>query len=165
MRYADLFAQISKLAEQREDLDDRCRRRYVIRRPDEHQASPISITLQVSSMGPSIDLQPTIYRVDSDLLAKAAEATAYIERWVRGEIDDLAPSGDWDQLAARVTAPQRHDRACDDRDARRYRRLRVLGAAPSTSRQLKQGTVLITTNLDAFIDEDLRIRPSRGEVQ
>lgn len=48
-------------------------------------------------------------------------------------------------------------------DARRYRRLQVLGCAPSNSLQLAYGTVLRFTNLDTFVDNDLRINPSRGE--
>jgi len=50
------------------------------------------------------------------------------------------------------------------RDAKRYRRLQILGAAPGGSKQLDQGTVLCFTNLDAFIDHDLELHPSRGEA-
>ena len=49
-------------------------------------------------------------------------------------------------------------------DARRYRRLQVLGCAPSTSKQLGNGTVLCFTNLDEFVDADLKAVPSRGEA-
>ena len=49
-------------------------------------------------------------------------------------------------------------------DARRYRRLQVLGCAPSTSKQLENGTVLCFTNLDEFVDADLKAVPSRGEA-
>ena len=52
-----------------------------------------------------------------------------------------------------------------ERDARRYRRLRVLGAAPGGSKQLDQGTVLRFTNLDAFVDHDLTHYRSRGEAE
>lgn len=48
-------------------------------------------------------------------------------------------------------------------DACRYSRLRVLGCAPSTSPQLANGTVLTFTNLDKFVDEDIKNQPSRGE--
>lgn len=51
-----------------------------------------------------------------------------------------------------------------ERDARRYRRLRVLGAAPFGSDLLETGGVMCFTSLDAFIDEDLRAHPSRGET-
>lgn len=50
------------------------------------------------------------------------------------------------------------------RDARRYRRLQILGAAPYGSRQLENGTVLCFTNLDAFVDADLKRMPDRGEA-
>lgn len=51
-----------------------------------------------------------------------------------------------------------------EQDARRYRRLRVLGAAPFGSPQLVNGTVMRFTNLDAFIDADIARQPSRGEA-
>lgn len=63
---------------------------------------------------------------------------------------------DRDALAARVAGL--------DRDAQRYRRLRILGAAPGLSKQLEQGTVLVATNLDRAVDEDMRVVPSRGEA-
>lgn len=50
-------------------------------------------------------------------------------------------------------------------DAKRYRRLQVLGCAPGTSKQLKNGTVLCFTNLDDFIDDDISAHPSRGEAK
>lgn len=50
-------------------------------------------------------------------------------------------------------------------DAKRYRRLQVLGCAPSTSKQLENGTVLCFTNLDEFVDADIKTLPSRGESQ
>lgn len=53
----------------------------------------------------------------------------------------------------------------DERDAKRYRRLRILGAAPGGSKQLDQGTVLRFSNLDLFLDDDLRIHASRGEAR
>lgn len=49
-------------------------------------------------------------------------------------------------------------------DARRYRRLQVLGCAPSTSPALDNGTVLCFTNLDKFVDDDISAQPSRGDV-
>ncbi len=49
-------------------------------------------------------------------------------------------------------------------DARRYRRLQVLGCAPSTSKQLENGTVLCFTNLDEFVDAALNAASSRGEA-
>ena len=49
-------------------------------------------------------------------------------------------------------------------DARRYRRLQILGCAPDGSRNLDAGTVLRFTNLDAFVDADLHLHPSRGEA-
>jgi hypothetical protein len=50
------------------------------------------------------------------------------------------------------------------RDARRYRRLQILGCAPDGSRNLAAGTVLRFTNLDDFVDEDLNAHRSRGEA-
>ena len=49
-------------------------------------------------------------------------------------------------------------------DAKRYRRLQVLGCATSTSKQLENGTVLCFTNLDEFVDVDIKAVPSRGEA-
>lgn len=43
-----------------------------------------------------------------------------------------------------------------ERDARRYRRLRSLGAAPGGSLHLENGTLLVTTNLDVWLDDCLR---------
>lgn len=53
----------------------------------------------------------------------------------------------------------------DSIDAARYRRLRIIGAAPGGSTQLAGGTVLCFQNLDAFVDADLDAHPSRGEYQ
>lgn len=49
-------------------------------------------------------------------------------------------------------------------DARRYRRLRVLGCAPDSTQHLKHGHVMRFTNLDNFLDEDLA-NYDRGEVK
>jgi hypothetical protein len=51
-----------------------------------------------------------------------------------------------------------------ERDAKRYRRLQILGCAPYGSQRLAQGTVLRFTGLDAFVDDDLRRHASRGEA-
>ncbi len=48
-------------------------------------------------------------------------------------------------------------------DARRYRRLRILGTAPGGSNHLEMKTVLCFSNLDNFVDRDLSDHPSRGE--
>lgn len=53
----------------------------------------------------------------------------------------------------------------DALDAKRYRRLRVIGAAPSSSVHLENRTCLRFTNLDAFVDGDIKIHPSRGEPE
>jgi hypothetical protein len=59
-----------------------------------------------------------------------------------------------------------NDLANDDRlDAQRYRRLRVLGVAPSGSKHLEEGNVLRFTNLDEYTDRDIRVMPSRGEAR
>lgn len=50
-------------------------------------------------------------------------------------------------------------------DARRYRRLQILGAAPFGSDNLFAGTVLRFQGLDAFLDADLKSQSSRGEAQ
>lgn len=68
-------------------------------------------------------------------------------------------------------APTATAGADDERDARRYRRLRVLGCAPGTwaglnrTKPHEQGTVLCFQNLDQFVDDDLRRVESRGEAQ
>jgi len=51
------------------------------------------------------------------------------------------------------------------RDAARYWRLRVLGCAPCGSTELATQCVMRFTNLDAFVDADIRINPSRGETE
>ena len=51
------------------------------------------------------------------------------------------------------------------RDAKRYRRLQIIGAAPYGSEQLEQGTVLRFSGLDEFLDYDLEVFKSRGEAQ
>jgi hypothetical protein len=48
-------------------------------------------------------------------------------------------------------------------DARRYQRLRILGCAPYGSDVLERSTVLRFQGLDTFVDDDIRIMPSRGE--
>jgi len=45
----------------------------------------------------------------------------------------------------------------------RYRRLRILGAAPGGSIHDEQGTVLRFENLDTAIDEDLSRQRSRAK--
>jgi hypothetical protein len=49
-------------------------------------------------------------------------------------------------------------------DAKRYRRLRVLGCALYGTKELETALVTRFTNLDAAVDEDIRINPSRGEA-
>lgn len=49
------------------------------------------------------------------------------------------------------------------KDALRYRRLQILGVAPAGSTELKLGLVMRFTNLDAFVDADIKAQPSRGE--
>lgn len=51
------------------------------------------------------------------------------------------------------------------RDARRYWRLRVLGAAPGGWSRYPDITFLCFTNLDAYVDEDIANQPSRGEAE
>lgn len=50
-------------------------------------------------------------------------------------------------------------------DAMRYQRLRILGCAPSYTKHLEDGSVLRFTNLDEFVDADLKTVPSRGEAR
>lgn len=54
--------------------------------------------------------------------------------------------------------------AKDAEDAARYRRIRLLGAAPFGTTQLDAGTVLRFQSLDEFVDKDLRLHPHRGEA-
>ncbi len=53
----------------------------------------------------------------------------------------------------------------DSLDARRYRRLRVLGVAPDGSKHLQEGNVMRFSNLDEYVDRDIRFMPSRGEAK
>lgn len=82
-------------------------------------------------------------------------------------LQSLSPTSPQPADTAIVASPVLADAGGDTllRDARRYRRLRVLGCAPSTSQQLHSGTVLCFTNLDYFVDLDLSAHPSRGEAQ
>lgn len=50
----------------------------------------------------------------------------------------------------------------NDADATRYRRLRVLGVRKNED---NDGHVMVFTNLDAFVDADLKAHPSRGEAE
>lgn len=50
------------------------------------------------------------------------------------------------------------------RDARRYRRLQILGCAVMDTRQLAEGSVSRFSHLDKIVDDDLKARPSRGEA-
>lgn len=49
-------------------------------------------------------------------------------------------------------------------DALRYRRLRLIGCAPANSEHLSQGLVMRFTNLDGFVDDDIRVHPERGDL-
>ena len=51
-----------------------------------------------------------------------------------------------------------------EKDAARYRRLRVLGAPVYGSEALKNSTVQRFDALDFMIDADIHRNPSRGEV-
>lgn len=51
------------------------------------------------------------------------------------------------------------------RDAMRYRRLRILGAAIGGSIHEQQGTVQRFTNLDNAVDEDIKNQRTRGEAK
>lgn len=50
------------------------------------------------------------------------------------------------------------------RDAKRYRRLQVLGCAVMDTPHLENGTVVRFTGLDKIVDDDLCVVPSRGEA-
>lgn len=76
----------------------------------------------------------------------------------------------WDYCEAKMTiqyeAEQRRRPAApapEARDAQRYRRLQILGAAPGGHPCLDRGTVLRFQTLDAYIDADIAAYPSRGE--
>ena len=51
------------------------------------------------------------------------------------------------------------------RDAKRYRRLRVIGVAPYGTRELEHGLVGRFTNVDEFVDKDIADYPTRGESE
>lgn len=70
----------------------------------------------------------------------------------------------WDRKMAREKT-ERERVAELERDAVRYRRLQIFGGAPFGSAHLDNGTVLRFTNLDEFVDSDLRLHPSRGEAE
>ncbi len=57
-------------------------------------------------------------------------------------------------LVDEVTKAKQESAALKE-DARRYRRLRVLGCAPAGTKQLEAATVLRFTNLDGFVDSEL----------
>lgn len=52
------------------------------------------------------------------------------------------------------------------RDAARYRKLREVGAAPGGSLHLERGNVLVTTNLDTYLDDFFArgVRPAPSEA-
>jgi hypothetical protein len=89
-------------------------------------------------------------------VAKAAPAapvqTAELADVIKAKVDEIKASGV--QLwGYRPT------------DEQRYRRLRILGAAPGGSKQLEGGTVLCFQNLDDYLDADIAAHPSRGEFR
>jgi hypothetical protein len=67
-------------------------------------------------------------------------------------------------LASQPRSEGKGEREARERDATRYRRLQVLGCAPSYSKHLKTQSVLRFSNLDEFIDADLIAQPYRGEA-
>jgi hypothetical protein len=70
-----------------------------------------------------------------------------------------------DAILALFTPPAgRLEVGTDALDARRYRRLRVLGCAVMDTPQLDAGTVVRFTGLDEIMDQDLERYPSRGEA-
>ncbi len=69
-----------------------------------------------------------------------------------------------EQKALKAALRAAQETPADSRDAHRYRRLRVLGAAPGGSPQLDRSTVLRFTGLDDFVDADLQAQPDRGEA-
>lgn len=66
--------------------------------------------------------------------------------------------------AAALSPPEPTEGQDIVRDAARYRRLQVLGCAPAYSTSLDSRTVLRFTNLDEFVDLDMKHNPSRGEA-
>lgn len=50
-------------------------------------------------------------------------------------------------------------------DAVRYRRLQVIGCAPGGSKQLDNATVIRFSELDSFVDADLKAVPYRGDFR
>jgi hypothetical protein len=69
-----------------------------------------------------------------------------------------------DLRTARAALSSAPAAAGEREDARRYRRLRLLGCAPCYTEYLRRGEVLRFTNLDAYLDEDIKTVPSRGEA-
>jgi hypothetical protein len=65
-----------------------------------------------------------------------------------GGLDETDPA----KLQARIDDGIQMLLAPWERDARRYQRLRGIGAAPGGTLHLRDGNVLVSTNLDAWID-------------
>ena len=65
--------------------------------------------------------------------------------------------------SGKVTGPMIERVAELEKDAKRYRRIRILGAAVGETKQLAQGTVLRFQSLDGLLDKDISVFPSRGE--
>lgn len=79
-------------------------------------------------------------------------------------MDDMTPQADaivakLEAPSAVATDPEHNDMV---RDARRYRRLQILGCQVAHTDGLSG--CLRFTNLDKLLDDDLSIHPSRGEA-
>lgn len=86
---------------------------------------------------------------------------AYHRELPTGTLDELRALSD---AQAKEPEPRRLLPSQDAIDAARYRRLHLLGCAPMGAPELDEGLVLRFSNLDAFVDADLKAYPSRGEA-
>lgn len=71
------------------------------------------------------------------------------QSWIKGEL------GLSDTLMAQPHPPAVAGDRAEALDAKRYRRLRILGVAPAYTKHLEDGNVMRFTNLDDFVDGDL----------
>jgi hypothetical protein len=133
--------------------------------------SPAQADKALSDLRASLAGDPAAHpeRLSDNYLANRA---AHIDSMAAdGEsMDALISQRRTDERRAIAEIQQRRaaDMTPDERDAldaRRYRRLRVLGCAPTGSRHLEHGEVMCFTTLDAHIDGDIAVHPSRGEVK
>lgn len=138
------------------------------RRLDAEEANALERAhLATTGRDPHVDWPAVEHLVDAAIrrgditTSRGAEILGITLRTWRERALEIRKEGN--PLAA--SEPVAAEETVEVRDARRYWRLRVLGAAPYGTKHLDDGTVIRFTTLDSFVDEDIARNPSRGEAE